>query len=622
VRDRQLVPLSPKSFDVLVTLVRRAGHLVPREELMAQVWRGTFVEEANLNYTISLLRKALSDAADEPRYIQTVSKQGYRFIATVDRISNSPAPNEGWVATTVPEADLRTAADWSTSTRQGGLRLTLGAAVIAMLLVALGSGLYIASGRLKPSIRTDAPQDVRSVAVLPLANVSANLNDEWFSDGMTDAIIGELSRINQLRVISRMSTMRYKETRKNLPEIARELKVDGIVSGTVMREGSLVRISVQLYHGPTEALLWGQTYQRELRSVLALHSEVALALARHIRVRLTTVEQASLQRPRTTDVEAYEAFLKGRYQRAKLTPEGVAASIDIFQTALAKKEDYAPVIAELALAYWIQASFLTQSPSNQALQTTRTKALSLALRAVQLDDTSAEAHATLGWFRFWSLDWASAERSFQRAIDLDASNVNARHGYAFYFTSMGRFDEAIVQIRQARELDPASPTIAIAAHWPYYCAHRFEEAASELAEARAMEPSNATVLTFLGNVRSMQGRHAEALVHLQAAAELGGGTSPRFLAILTGAYARAGKVREAQKTLTQIITHANRGYVSPMWLARAHAAAGRGDDALTWLERAYEADPVVDDLTTIRDPVWDGVRTQARFKAVLSKMGV
>jgi len=623
--EQDNVALTPKAFDMLVALVGRAGHLVTREELLREVWRDTFVEEANLNYTVSLLRKALGDAPDEPIYIQTISKQGYRFIATVRRVpsltispvNTSPPTSDETTARPAPQSALP--ARW----RRAGPRFAIGAGLAGVVAGALTVGLASTVGRLREYVPLlSAPPHIRSVAVLPLADVSGNSDVEWFTDGMTDAMIGELSRIGRLRVISRTSTMRYKGTQQTLPEIARELKVDGIVTGTVLREGGQVRISVHLYDGPTEDHLWGHTYQRELRSILALHSEVALTIARHIKVRLTPSEQASLSRARRIDPETYEAFLKGRFHRAKLTADGMGAAIDNYQRALSRSPEYAAAAADLALTYWIQGWYLGQLTSSDALLTRRTTALALAESAVRLDDTSAEAHATLGWFRFWSLDWAAAERAFLKALDLDASNANARHGYAFYLTTMGRHEEAIVQMRQARELDPASPTIATAAHWPFYCAHRYDEAASELAEARALEPRNSTVLTFLGNVRSMQGRHREALSHLQTAADLGAAGSPRFLAVLTGAHMRAGQSDEALKILSDMTTRASRAYVSPMWLARAHAAAGRGDDALTWLERAYEASPISDELTTIGDPVWDALRGRPRFQAVLRKMGI
>jgi TolB-like protein/DNA-binding winged helix-turn-helix (wHTH) protein/tetratricopeptide (TPR) repeat protein len=611
-----------QSIEILRALLEQPGELVTREQLRDRLWPAdTFVDfEHGLNAAVRRLREALGDSADTPRFIETLPRRGYRFVGAIELApgaGTSPASSDK----TPPPPPAQSA--FPTRLRTAGRRLAIGAGITGVVAAALAMGLPTTVSRLRQYLPlTRVPPQIESVAVLPLANLSGNSDVEWFTDGMTDALIGELSRIGRLKVISRTSTMRYRGTQQTLPEIARELKVDGIVTGTVLREGGQVRISVHLYHGPTEDHLWGHTFKRELRSILALHSEVALTVARQLKVRLTPSEQASFSRARPIDPETYEAFLKGRFHGAKLTADGMSAAIDNYQRALSRSPDYAAAAADLALAYWIQGWYLEQLTSSDALLARRTTALALAERAVRLDDTSAQAHATLGWFRFWSLDWAAAERAFLKALDLDASNANARHGYAFYLTTMGRLEEAIVQMRQARELDPASPTIAAAAHWVFYCARRYEEAASELAEARTLQPQNSTVLTLLGNIRSLQGRHREALNYLQMAADLGVARSPRVLAILTGVHARAGQADEALKVLSEMTTRARRAYMSPMWLARAHAAAGRSDEALTWLERAYEGSPLSDELTTIGDPVWDSLRDRPRFQVVLRKMGI
>jgi serine/threonine-protein kinase len=458
---------------------------------------------------------------------------------------------------------------------------------------------------------------IRSVAVLPFTNLSGNPDEEWFADGMTEALIGELSRVSRLKVIARASAMRYKRTTKTLPQIATDLNVDGILVGSAALEGDQVRIAVKLSDGRTEELLWSERYQRDFRDVLTLHGEIALTVVRRINAPLTPSEEASLARARRVERRSYEALLRGRSAFAKFTAEGMKTAIDHYERALALDGNDAAVTTNLALAYMVRLRFDHGRSSGELWERT----IALAEQAVRLDVTLVQAHVTLGWFRFWSLDWAAAERAFRRAIQLDASNAEARHGHAYFLTTMGKFDEAIAEMQQARALDPFSAAIATAAHWPFYCAGRFEEAASELADARALEPQNPTVFAFLGNIRSLQGRHAEALRELQAAARHGDPGSPQYLAYLAGAHARAGRLDEALGVLAELTTRRKQRYVSSLWIARAHAAVGRGEAAIDWLEHAYAG---IDsyELTVMRDPVWNDLRGHPRFRALLEKMRV
>jgi TolB-like protein/DNA-binding winged helix-turn-helix (wHTH) protein/Flp pilus assembly protein TadD len=622
-RDGEEVALTPRAFDVLVVLVSHAGQLVKRDQLLSNVWREAFVEEANLNYTVSLLRKALGDSPDVPTYIETISKHGYRFIAPVRAVEHtspvSPSSQAFGVGVQPEPADDVALAS---SPDHGWQRpdLLIGAAVIALVAAVVGGQSPALRERLADGLKGSSAPPIRSVAVLPLTDLSGAANEEWFADGMTDALITELSRVSGLRIIARNSTMPYRKTEKSLSVLAGELHVDGILAGTVLREGDRVRIAVQLYHAPTDAILLSVSYQKELRSILALHAEIALDVTRRIRVRVAPDEESRLTRARPVERETYEALLRARAKAATFTLKGLEAAMEEYHLALARSPNDATALAELARTTWVHASFFEQAATSATLAEARASAMALAERAVRLDDTLAAAHATLGWFRFWTLDWAAAERAFLRAIDLDASNPYARHGYAFYLTTMARFEEAIVQMRYARELDPRSPLFAIAAHWPFYCARRYDDAASELSEARVMEPHNPTVLLFLGNVRSLQGRHDEALAELKHAGGLGAAGSMRLLAFLAAAHARAGRIRDAEATLAELRSRGRDQSANPMWVARAHAAAGQGDEALAWLEQAYET--LVMDLTTIQDPVWDGVRAHPRFVVVLKKMGL
>jgi serine/threonine-protein kinase len=302
--------------------------------------------------------------------------------------------------------------------------------------------------------------------------------------------------------------------------------------------------------------------------------------------------------------------------------DGQAKATEHFEEAISIAPDYADALADLSLAIWLQASFFTQASSIDALKASRDRALGLAERAVRLDETLADPHATLGWFRFWNLDWAAAERAFLRAIDLDPSNTRARHGYAFFLTGMTRYDEAIIQMRHTRDLNPASSTLATASHWPFYCARRFDEAASVLVEAATLAPTSPIIRIYLGRVRSLQGRHEEAFAAFDTAIRLGAADTPRLLAAMAGAYASANRYSDAQRVLAELTAAAARSHINPIWLAKAHAVVGRREEALDWLERAYELRVKPAELTTIRDPAWDSVRAAPRFRALLDKMGV
>jgi eukaryotic-like serine/threonine-protein kinase len=506
--------------------------------------------------------------------------------------------------------------------RSAGRRALWGAAVIVLIVAGLSSRSPAIRGWWS-GLRGSPPPRITAVAVLPLANVSGGSEQDWFTDGMTDALITELASISGLRVISRNSTMPYRTTEKTMAALATELGVDGVVTGSVVRDGDRVRIAVRLIHAPTGTVVLSASYQRELRSVLALQAEIALDVARRARVQVAADEEARLMSARPVDRGTYEAILRGRASVASLTVEGSAAAIGEYKRALALSPDDPLALAELAHVSWTYATFFGQASSPAAVASARAQSIAMAERAVRIDDTLAAAHATLGLLRFATLDWAASEREFLRAIDLDPSNADARSGYANYLTTMGRFDEAIVQMRHARALDPRSASRAAAAHWPFYCAHRFDEAASELTDARALQPRNYTVLLLLGNVRSFQGRHGEALAELRSAERLGaaGGAvrnRMRFLALLAGAHARAGRRQEAEAALADLRSLGRQGG-NPMWVARGHAAAGHTEEAVEWLERAYE---LVIEVSVIRDPVWDSVRDHPRFRGVMKKMGL
>ena len=413
------VKLQEKPFQVLAMLLERPGEVITREELQQRLWPDVNVDfEHSLSTAIKKLRDALDDSADTPRYIETKPGRGYRFIAPVEGMERRAWP------------------------RIQAFSLALVAAVI---LVAVLVGLNLGGLRDK-LLGSPAPGEITSIAVLPLKNLSGDTEQEYFVDGMTEALITELSKIGALKVISRTSAMRYKETDKSLPEIARELNVDAVVEGPALHIGERVRITVQLIEAASDRNLWADNYDRELSDVLAMHSEVAQAIAREIKIAVTPGEETRLASARAVNPEAYAAYLKGRFHWYKNTPEDVDTAMKYFQLAINKDPNYALAYTGIAYVWGSRVHFGFVRPRD----TFPGKAA--ALKALELDDTLSEAHEVFANDKFFSdWDWSAAEREYKRAIELNPNNPDARAFYSLFLTSMGRPQEALAEIQRCVE---------------------------------------------------------------------------------------------------------------------------------------------------------------------------
>jgi TolB-like protein len=572
--------------EVLDLLLERPGRVVTREELHQKLWpKTTFVDfEHGLNDAVKRLRVALGDSADKPRFVETVPRRGYRFIY----------PVEGAVplASSVPV--------------QRRWKQTLLLVALPVLLAAL---LVLNVGGLRQRLFGPAPKPITSIAVLPLQNLSDDPEQEYFADGMTDALIGELAQISALRVISRQSVMRYKGTDKPLPEIAREMNVDAVVEGSVLRAGERIRVTAQLIEAKPEQHLWGESFDRDLVDVLALHSDVARAIAGKIRIAVTPEEQTRLASARPVNPVAYEAYLKGRYEEA-----------------ITHDPSFAAAYAQLAIAR-LDGAIYDEALTREGIETARAEARATAAKAVALDDSSSEAHATLGWLAFWRLDWKSAESEFRRAIELDPSKPGHHHGYGYYLMARGRIGEATAELRRAQELDPLSAGWHVAIHAPFYRTGRYDEAIAELQKGLAMNPNMPGALLQLGKNYMKKGMSEEGLATFQKAMDLyvdrWGEPDPEYLAYLVWGYAGSGRKSEALKVLEEMTAVAKRRYVFPMHFVTAYVGLGEKDMALLWLERAYEERSAdVGWLTTLANRVYDPLRADPRFKSVLRRMNL
>ena len=429
------VRLQEQPFAVLAMLLERPGEVVTREELQKKLWTSdTFVDfDTGINTSIKKIREALGDSADNPRFVETLPRRGYRFIAPV-------------------EGERKEGLDTLKGFAWPRRKIAVGVAGASLLIVlAVAVGLRV-GGVWKRIFGGPAPGEIQSLAVLPLENLSGDPEQEFFVDGMTEALIADLGKIGALRVISRRSVMRYKGSDKPLPEIARELNVDALVEGSVLRSGNRVRITAQLIGAVPERHLWANHYDRELRDVLALHSEVARAIAEEIKVAVTPEEKARLASTRPVNPEAHEAYLKGQYFLNKHTGEDLQRAIKFAPQAIEIDPGYAPAYALLASSYyeggWWGAIAVSEA---------RAKAMPAAMKALEIDDTLAEAHVALGSILMvihW--DWAGAEREFKRAIELNPNSALAHGEYSWYLIAIGRSGKALREAQRAQELDPLS----------------------------------------------------------------------------------------------------------------------------------------------------------------------
>ncbi len=458
---------------------------------------------------------------------------------------------------------------------------------------------------------------IQSIAVLPLENLSGDPGQEYFADGMTEELIATLGKLSALRVISRTSAMRYKKTDKPLPQIARELNVDAVIEGSVLRAGDRVRITAQLIQAATDRHLWAETYDRDLRDVLALQDEVARAIASEIKVKLTPQEQTRLASARQVNPEAHELYLKGRYYWNKRTPDTLKKSLEYFEQAIEKDPSYAPAYAGLADSYdMLAAGSYAVLPPKQAYP----RAEAAAMKALQLDSTLAEAHTSLAWAKiFFDWDWQGAEREFTQAIELNPGYANAHHWYALYLTIMGHHSEAIAEDRKAESLDPLSLIIsadlAMEALGP---AGMYDQEMEQCRKTLEMDPSFPLAHACLCDSYKNKRMYKEAVAEMQKAIDLSGG-SVVWVSALAHTYALAGRRDEATKILNELKARSKREFVSPILFAYIYAGLGDKDQAFAWLEKAYEErSDVVGGLKVGRQ--LDPLRSDPRFQDLLRRM--
>jgi TolB-like protein/DNA-binding winged helix-turn-helix (wHTH) protein/Tfp pilus assembly protein PilF len=621
------IKLQDQPCRILGILLEQPGEVVTREDLRRRLWSDdTFVDfDHSLNTAIMRLREALSDSSENPRFIETLPRHGYRFIAPIEEVTgpeqSKQDENVADLAVGSQSPSLEPASvghgsvmnpnRWPNLQRKLVLIGMIGLAVLTLSVLTVR---HLRSAPLGKS----PPAQISSIVVLPFENLSGDVDQQYFTDGMTDELIAHLAKIRSLRVISRTSSMEYKRTQKSLSQIAHDLNVDAVVEGTVLRAGDRVRITAELVQVATDRHLWADTYESPLGDILTLQNQVASAIVNQIRISVTPEEQQQLSSTRPVSAESYEDYLKGRYYWNKRSEEGLNKSIEYFQLATEKDHHYALAFAGLADSYSIIGSTIVGTvPSREVAP----KAKAAALKALELDSTLAEAQTSLATVLFnYDWNWAGAATGFQRAIELNPNYATAYQRYSLYLMAMGRTQESLSVMNRARELEPLSISTNFSLGWRHYMARQYDQAIEQLQNTLDMDPNFALPRMVLGEAYEQKGSYQQAIPELQKAASISH-DSPLMLGALGHAYGVSGRSNEAETILSQLMEESKKQYVSPFYVAIVYAGQGENDKAMDWLEKAYQDRS--NGVVFIKvDPQLDGMRSNPRFQAYLRRLAL
>jgi len=598
--------LQEQPFQLLVSLLEKPGEVVTREELRSRLWPQTTVDfDHGLNKAVSKIREALGDSSENPRFVETVARRGYRFLADVAIIRKAPLETGAGDPANAGPFLPAVAAILNASSRNLATKLfVLGLALVAASVVwVFYREIYAAPA-------------IRSLAVLPLENLSGDSSQDYFVDGMTDELITRLAQISALRVISRTSVMTYKNARKSLAEIANELNVEAVVEGSVSRSGERVRVTAQLIDARSDKHIWADSYDEDIRDALVLQSKVTTAIARHIRAALNPQEQLALAKSRTINPEAYEAYLKGRYFWNKRTAQGLRTAIDYFGRAIEIDPRYAEAYAGLADAYAIAGDWkMGVLPPQDAFA----RATAAAAEALALDDTLSEAHTSLALaLDLYGWNWVAAEAEYKHAIQLNPGYATAHQWYSWHLFMVGSNTEAMSELKKAENLDPLSLIIKTDIADALCVAHRYDEAVEQSEKALKMDPNFAVGHYERGQALAQKHMYDEAIAEFQTAIELGG-PSGAFQANLGYAYAVSGRKEEAQEIIDNLESRRPQNQSVDADIALIYAGLGNADEAIIRLNKAYYGRFKASILLR---PAFDLLRSDDRFQDLLQRIGL
>lgn len=567
-RDGRPVPMTARLFDILLLLVRNGGRVVTKETLMSEIWSDSFVEENNLTVSISSLRKILGERYGERKYIETVTKRGYRFVAKVGQVGGEGA------APASPE-----------QFRVGGGEWRAGA----------------------------ADEAVSSLVVLPFLNAGESSDLDYLADGITESIISSLSRLPGLRVMARSTAFRYKGSELDVRKVGRELKVQTALVGRLREFRGRLLLGVELVDARDGSQIWGDSYNRALSDVFRIQEEIASEISGKLRSELSGEERMRLTKRHTESSEAYHLYLKGRYFWNKSSLSDIERSIKYFEESLGYDPDYALARAGLADCY-IRLGYLNEIPFNDSIPAIRRE----AARAVALDETLAEAHCSLGYVEVLSLRWPEAEKEFRRAIELNPNSALARRHYAFLLVIRGRRDEAVAEMERALQLDPLTPRMRLNAASVFYYARRYDRSIEECSLVFEMDPGFGYAHGILSLSYERLGMYEQAVAEVRKGLEVLK-DDPEMMALLSYLYAITGKRREAKRVLNEVMKLSERKYVAPIFIAVIHAGLKETEKTFEWLERAFKDRSYIAMLKVI--PFFAHLRHDPRFTHLVRRCG-
>jgi len=645
-RGSHVLKLERIPLEILILLLERRGEIVSRDEIVAKIWgNDVFLDTDNsIRGAIRKVRQALKDDPETPRFIQTVTGRGYRFIAPIispeeEHTTEPPKPEASIVPTgtrsfvsepdswpqgrslgLVDQEQERTAGQLpGTETARGQVRrrartwLFVGLASLAVVSIL---SLFAFWGW-RTSRAPAVSQRKTVLAVLPFDNLSRDPDQEFFSEGLTEEMIAQVGKLNRdrLRVVARSSVAKYKRSTLAAREIGKELNADYLVQGSVRRSSDRVRITVQLIQARDQTDVWTESYDRELKDVLTVQDSVVRSIASEIHIALTEEQEKRLAAPRQISPEAYEAYLKGRYYWNKRTGESMQKAEQYFEQAIDNDPTYAAAYSGLADCNSGLTWHGFKSPA-EALP----KAYAAARKALEINPESAEAHASLGLAMSHRWDWTGAEAEFRRALQLDPQYANAHHWYGDYLSIRGRHDEALAEAKHALELDPLNLMISTWVGLRYYMARDYSRAIDQNRNSVELDPNFAAAHLLLGEDYLGAGLHSEAVNELKKAANLSG-DSPLYTAQVAVALAVAGRNGDALRIAHELETISSKRYVSPYGLAQIYAASNKKEDTFKWLQAAYEDHAVWMGYLAV-DPIFDRYRSDERFKDLLRRVGL
>jgi TolB-like protein/DNA-binding winged helix-turn-helix (wHTH) protein/lipopolysaccharide biosynthesis regulator YciM len=609
--------LQDQPFQILKLLLERPGQLVTREQFRAELWtQSTFVDfDAGLNAAIRRLRDALNDSPDAPRFIETLPRHGYRFIAPVE---NLPNPPQVFVPQTSAGPEQRPAVldERSVSPSEVRIPFALGknsrtflAAIVITVSLILIVALRSESARRRLFV-SRAPTRIQSIAVLPFENLSSNASEQYFADAMTDALITNLSQVGSLKVTSHTSVAQFKESHPSLSQIAQQLHVDSVIEGTIVRDGNRVRITAQLIDAGSDRHLWAKRYDRDFKDILSIQADVATQIASEVQANLTPSEKDRLSQARTVNEEAYEAYLKARYFYQKEDEGNLAKAKAYYLKSINLDPSFAPAYTGLAENYAYLAFMRTSSPDDWR------EATRLLEKSLELDPNSAPAHALLGMVLWqFNCDVPAAEKEFARALQLNPGDMFTRDYYSFYLLENGRVDEAVLQKRQVLARDPVSVRANAELGLYYLDAKRYDEAIQQLQLALELDPNYFPALMRLGFAFREKKQYDQAIFYMKRAVTID--DIPRKYEYLGEVYALADKREEALATIDLLKKRRDGKNETAVGIALIYADLGENEVALAWLEKAKLGDEI-----QLSNPGFDGLRSLPGFQSVEGRLRV